>query len=125
MQWDTFHESTHYDISKHLVSQQPACCRAGGNFLSTFQPLIQRVVRTKCNDPVLGAPAVMALCKYMAVSQQYCADNLQLLFTVLRKGELVCANVTGNPVSLRIAWSLKTICCCHGHFLKNLREFLR
>jgi condensin complex subunit 1 len=57
------------------------------NLLGKFHPLIAFVVANKhgkFGDPLLREAAVLALCRYMAVSSTVCERYLPLLFTVLQ-----------------------------------------
>ena len=55
--------------------------------LSTFGPLVIRICSEPQSfpNPILQRMAVLALCKFMCVSEKFCDTNLQLLFTILEK----------------------------------------
>ncbi|KNC83719.1 hypothetical protein SARC_04049 [Sphaeroforma arctica JP610] len=66
-----------------------------GSLLAAFKPLIITTCRTRHSDPLLGPIAALAMCKFMCVSQQFCQDQLQVIFTLLEKSKqaLVRSNV--------------------------------
>eukprot|EP00123_Amoebidium_parasiticum_P018062 comp24088_c0_seq1/m.43412 comp24088_c0_seq1/g.43412 ORF comp24088_c0_seq1/g.43412 comp24088_c0_seq1/m.43412 type:complete len:1332 (-) comp24088_c0_seq1:182-4177(-) len=79
----------------------------GPGLLAQYTPLILRVCRKRSGDPLLGPPGVLALCKYMTVSQSFCMapmqaagpnpiQALQLLFTLLEKCAL--PEIRGNLI---------------------------
>ncbi|KAI8917711.1 non-SMC mitotic condensation complex subunit 1-domain-containing protein [Powellomyces hirtus] len=57
--------------------------------LGSFGPLIAFICLNNrtFNHPVLQIMAVLALCKFMCVSADFCEAHLQLLFTILEKAE--------------------------------------
>jgi len=59
----------------------------GGNLLGTFGPAVALICANagnKFNDHTLRTSAVLALCKFMCVSSEFCEKHLQLLFTILK-----------------------------------------
>jgi len=59
----------------------------GKNLLGTFGPIIALVAANAgghFNDHTLRTSAVLALCKFMCVSSEFCDKHLQLLFTILQ-----------------------------------------
>jgi len=52
--------------------------------LGVYTPVIISVCRNPKKYPqeALQTAAVLALCKYMCASREFCDDNLQLMFTV-------------------------------------------
>eukprot|EP00741_Cyanophora_paradoxa_P018581 tig00021070_g17937.t1 len=58
----------------------------GDSLLGAFGPLVARVCEQprRYSDPALKASAVLALCKLMCVSSEFCEAHLQLLFSVLK-----------------------------------------
>ena len=61
----------------------------GDGFLTQFVPIIRQI----CSSPhlfpckQLQNAAILALCKFMCVSSEFCEANLQLLFTLLEKSD--------------------------------------
>eukprot|EP01134_Creolimax_fragrantissima_P003004 CFRG3004T1 len=58
------------------------------SLLALYKQMIVHACRTKHSDPLLGPVAVLAMCKFMCVSQQFCQDQLQVIFTLLEKSKL-------------------------------------
>lgn len=73
------------DTFVNNVIQKEIACR---NLLGMYGPLIIRVLVGKeeefTNDELLTECAVVALSKFMAVSEEFCEKHLQLLFTILQ-----------------------------------------
>ncbi len=71
--------------------------RERGNLLSVFGPILARVCAYPLQyaDPMLQRSAVLALCKLMTVSSDFCDEHLRLLFTILHtsKDPKIKANV--------------------------------
>jgi condensin complex subunit 1 len=60
------------------------------NLLGSFGKVVVEVCSNrgrKFNDPFLRFAAVNALCKYMLVSESFCEENLQLLFSILSSND--------------------------------------
>ncbi|KNC98205.1 condensin subunit YCS4 [Spizellomyces punctatus DAOM BR117] len=59
------------------------------SLLGSFGPLIAYIClhNAAFNHPILQIMAVLALCKFMCVSSDFCDAHLQLLFTILEKAE--------------------------------------
>ncbi|KAJ3216820.1 Condensin complex subunit [Dinochytrium kinnereticum] len=57
------------------------------SLLAIYGPLIVHICKHNLdfNVPILQVMAVLALCKLMCVSSEFCDENLQLLFTILEK----------------------------------------
>ncbi|KAI8826762.1 non-SMC mitotic condensation complex subunit 1-domain-containing protein [Fimicolochytrium jonesii] len=57
--------------------------------LGSFGPLIAFICANNrsFNNPILQIMAVLALCKFMCISPDFCDAHLQLLFTILEKSE--------------------------------------
>ncbi|KAF1315725.1 Condensin complex subunit, partial [Globisporangium splendens] len=77
------------DMYVQNMTQKEIVCR---NLLGTYGPLIIRVLRGG-NDEISGDElliecAVVALSKFMAVSDEFCEKHLQLLFTILQESPL-------------------------------------
>lgn len=77
------------DMYVQNMTQKEIVCR---NLLGTYGPLIIRVLRGGneeiSGDELLIECAVVALSKFMAVSDEYCEKHLQLLFTILQESPL-------------------------------------
>ncbi|KAL4150907.1 hypothetical protein PRNP1_010302 [Phytophthora ramorum] len=73
------------DTFVNNVIQKEIACR---NLLGLYSPLIIRVLVGKeeefKGDELLTECAVVALSKFMAVSEEFCEKHLQLLFTILQ-----------------------------------------
>ncbi|EEY58497.1 condensin complex subunit, putative [Phytophthora infestans T30-4] len=73
------------DTFVHNIIQKEIACR---NLLGVYGPLIIRVLVGKeeelRGDKLLTECAVVALSKFMAVSEEFCEKHLQLLFTILQ-----------------------------------------
>lgn len=68
------------------------------NLLGYFGPIMQRILlndKNRYSHRILQAVASLSLAKFMAVSQTFCKNNLQLLFTVLekQKDEAIRSNI--------------------------------
>ncbi|RLN53678.1 hypothetical protein BBJ29_008263 [Phytophthora kernoviae] len=77
------------DTFVNTIIQKEIACR---NLLGMYGPLIIRVLvgkeeEFKC-DELLTECAVVALSKFMAVSEEFCEKHLQLLFTILQESPL-------------------------------------
>lgn len=77
------------DMYVQNMTQKEIVCR---NLLGMYGPLIIRVLRGG-NDEISGDElliecAVVALSKFMAVSDEFCEKHLQLLFTILQESPL-------------------------------------
>ncbi|KAI8587881.1 non-SMC mitotic condensation complex subunit 1-domain-containing protein [Geranomyces variabilis] len=61
----------------------------GDTLLASFGPFIAFIClhNRTFNHPVLQIMAVLALCKFMCVSADFCEAHLQLLFTILSKSD--------------------------------------
>jgi hypothetical protein len=81
--------------------------------LSVFGPLLVRVCShpQQYADNTLQTSAVLALCKCMVVSADFCEANLRLLFTILHtsKDPKIRANIV---ISLGTAFLLVFWCVC-------------
>lgn len=56
------------------------------NLLSSYTPLLLKIIYNKdnkYNSINLQRSAVLCLCKFMVISENYCKENIQLLFTLL------------------------------------------
>uniref|UniRef100_K3W4W3 Condensin complex subunit 1 C-terminal domain-containing protein n=1 Tax=Globisporangium ultimum (strain ATCC 200006 / CBS 805.95 / DAOM BR144) TaxID=431595 RepID=K3W4W3_GLOUD len=77
------------DMYVQNMTQKEIVCR---NLLGTYGPLIIRVLRGGneeiSGDELLIECAVVALSKFMAVSDEFCEKHLQLLFTILQESPL-------------------------------------
>ncbi|KAG6620934.1 putative condensin complex subunit [Phytophthora cinnamomi] len=73
------------DTFVNNIIQKEIACR---NLLGMYGPLIIRVLvgteEAFKNDELLTECAVVALSKFMAVSEEFCEKHLQLLFTILQ-----------------------------------------
>lgn len=72
----------------HIIQKEIAC----RNLLGVYGPLVLRVlvgdVEEFKGDELLTECAVVALSKFMAVSDEFCEKHLQLLFTILQESPL-------------------------------------
>ncbi|KAG7387823.1 hypothetical protein PHYBOEH_008120 [Phytophthora boehmeriae] len=77
------------DTFVNNIIQKEIACR---NLLGMYGPLIIRVLVGKeeefKGDELLTECAVVALSKFMAVSEEFCEKHLQLLFTILQESPL-------------------------------------
>lgn len=85
------------DMYVQTMTQREIVCR---NLLGMYGPLIIRVLRGSSSsssgvdddeisgDELLIECAVVALSKFMAVSDEFCSKHLQLLFTILQESPL-------------------------------------
>lgn len=58
------------------------------NLISSFIPLLYKIVLNKdekYNSIILQRTCVLCLCKLMVISEKFCKENIQLLFTILLK----------------------------------------
>lgn len=85
------------DTYVNNIIQKEIACR---NLLGVYSPLILRVLVGKVDeftgDELLIECAVVALSKFMAVSDEFCEKHLQLLFTILQESPL--PSVRGNLI---------------------------
>lgn len=77
------------DTYVNNIIQKEIACR---NLLGAYSPLVLRVlvgdVEEFKGDKLLTECAVVALSKFMAVSDEFCEKHLQLLFTILQESPL-------------------------------------
>ncbi|TMW67725.1 hypothetical protein Poli38472_007397 [Pythium oligandrum] len=84
------------DTFVHDLIRQDIVCR---NLLGTYGPLLVRLLRLgfadNTYDPLVIESAVVALSKFMAVSEDFCEKHLQLVFTLLQESAVptVRANI--------------------------------
>ncbi|KCV72877.1 hypothetical protein H696_00448 [Fonticula alba] len=80
-----------------LIVREDELLTGPRSLLSVFGPIIVQICQQNrtFDDEVLQQTAVLALCKFMCVSSDFCASNLQLLFTILEKSpdEIIRSNI--------------------------------
>lgn len=71
---------------------------SGTGMLGVYAPVVLAVCRSPAKYPqeALQTAAVLTLCKYMCASREFCDDNLQLLFSIMKTSKY--ASIRGNAM---------------------------